>query len=79
MSSHVRFRFNENDFVSLSSYSIPIIPVMNVAYGHGVLRSTHVKTEMHPDIVPVDLVINLLCAVARKTAMKHSGMSVHPL
>ena len=27
---------------------------------------------MHPDIVPVDVVINLICAVARKTAVEHA-------
>ena len=53
--------------------------VAAVAFGHGVLRSILADRNVHPDIVPVDVVINLICAVARKTAMEHiaTGMIPH--
>merc|ERR1719188_851646 len=39
-----------------------------VACGHGVLRSMYANPDYIADIIPVDIVINLMCAVAYKTA-----------
>ena len=38
------------------------------AGGHGILRSMHANPNLVGDIVPVDIVANLMCAVAYKTA-----------
>ena len=39
-----------------------------VACGHGVLRTMYANPDYIADIIPVDTVINLMCAVAYKTA-----------
>ena len=42
-----------------------------VGAGHGVLRSMYAFPDNIADIIPVDTVINLMCAVAYKTAMQY--------
>lgn len=48
------------------------ILVAVAAIGHGVLRTIHADRHVHPNIVPVDVVINLICAVAWKTAVDNT-------
>ena len=42
-----------------------------VAAGHGVMRTMYKIPDNIADIIPVDTVINLICAVAYKTAKKY--------
>ena len=42
-----------------------------VGAGHGVLRSMYALPDNIADIIPVDTVINLMCAVAYKTAKQY--------
>ena len=43
-------------------------PGIVVACGHGVLRTMYANPNYIADLIPVDTVINLMCAVAYKTA-----------
>ena len=47
------------------------LPGIVVGIGHGVLRSMFAVPDNIADIIPVDTVINLMCAVAYKTAMQY--------
>ena len=46
-----------------------------VGAGHGVLRSMYANPDNIADIIPVDTVINLMCAVAYKTAMQYDKVT----
>ena len=52
-------------------YINQFFPGLVVAAGHGVMRTMYNIPEYIADIIPVDTVINLTCAVAYKTAKQY--------
>ena len=56
----------------LRSYLLaPLGPVSG--YGHGILRSISGNPGAVADIVPVDAVVNLMCAVALETSRQYGN------
>ena len=56
-----------NNCISIDKFFSGLV----VAAGHGVMRTMYKIPENIADIIPVDTVINLICAVAYKTAKQY--------
>ena len=56
-----------NNCISIDKFFSGLV----VAAGHGVMRTMYKIPDNIADIIPVDTVINLICAVAYKTAKQY--------